>query len=278
VRPYEAISAAYFLLLALVAPFARVDRAKRALGCFSALAAAVAVWTISDIGAVARDWAPLAYIAAGYWVPALLVTGTAAHALIDTRQQGAGTITSFEHWLLRTDTLLGQHMPSMPRWAVPVLEMAYLACYPLVPVGFLVVFTNGTVDDVNRFWFAVLMSGYACYGTLPWLQSRPPRLAAPFDSAQGKAPPHTPHSVARFNVFVLGRISHGWNTFPSGHAAMSFAVALAIAPVSVPASIATGIVAAGVAIGAVAGRYHYAIDVVLGALLAGVSAIVVFGL
>ena len=29
--------------------------------------------------------------------------------------------------------------------------------------------------DVERFWLSVLLSGYACYVTLPWLVSRPPR-------------------------------------------------------------------------------------------------------
>jgi membrane-associated phospholipid phosphatase len=182
----------------------------------------------------------------------------------------AGTITRFERWLLRADAALRQHLPSLPAWIVPIVEIAYLACYPLVPLGFLVVFMAGTTDDVNRFWTAVLASGFVCYGTLPWLQSRPPRLLA--------APPHTPHSVARFNVLVLTRISHGWNTFPSGHAAMSFAVALALVPVSVPAAIAAGIVAAGVAIGATAGRYHYALDVLIGAVVAGISLGVVSGL
>jgi membrane-associated phospholipid phosphatase len=115
-----------------------------------------------------------------------------------------------------------------------------------------------------------------CYGTLPWLQSRPPRLLAPFDVAQGK--PCTPASIAHVNVVVLSWISHGWNTFPSGHAAMSFAVALALVPVSVPAAIVAAIVATGVAIGAAAGRYNFAIDVLYGAVVAGVSAAFVFGL
>jgi hypothetical protein len=59
---------------------------------------------------------------------------------------------------------------------------------------------------------------------------------------------------------------------------MSFAVALALVPVSVPAAIATAIVAIGVAIGAAAGRYHFAIDVVVGAAVALVGCAFVFGL
>lgn len=270
-RAYETISTAYFVLLALGALLAPVSKARQALGCVSALAAALFVAASSTRGGGMRDWAPLAYIAAGYWIPALLVTGTAAHPLLDTRNEGiTGTITRFERWLVRIDTALRQRLPTLPAPAVPVVEIAYLACYPLVPLGFLVVFIAGTPEQMNHFWSAVLVSGYVCYGTLPWLQSRPPRLLAPA--------PHTPHSVTHFNVFVLGRISHGWNTFPSGHAAMSFAVAAALAPVSLPAAVAAGVVAAGVAIGAAAGRYHYAVDVVLGAVVAVVSGVVARGL
>lgn len=270
-RTYEGLSAAYFLLLAIAAPFTGVDPRRRALGCVSALAGALGVWIVSAVGGGVRDWAPLVCIAAAYWIPALLVTGNPAHPLIDTRHEGiTGTITRFERWLLRNDAVLRQHVPSVPGWAVPALEIAYLACYPLVPLGFLIASVAGTADDVNRFWTAVLMSGYTCYGTLPWLQSRPPRVLAPS--------PDTPHVVARVNVVALSRFSHRWNTFPSGHAAMSFAVAAALAPISTPAAIATGVVAVGVAIGAAAGRYHYAIDVLLGGIVAGLAMLVVFGL
>ena len=262
-RTYEALSAAYFLLLAVAGLFAPVDKARRAVGCLSALAAVVLVSVASTTGGMVRDWAPLAYIAAGYWIPSLFVTGVAAHPVV-------------ERWLLRTDTSLREWLPPIPAWAVPVFEVAYLACYFLVPIGFLLVFIAGSPDDVNRFWTAILTSGYVCYGTLPWLQSRPPRVLAPFDCAQGR--PRTPPSIAHVNVFVLSRISHGWNTFPSGHAAMSFAVAFALVPVSVPAAIAAAMVATGVAIGAAAGRYHFAVDVILGLLVAVVGCGVVFGL
>lgn len=262
-RTYEALSAAYFLLLAVAGLFAPVEKPRRAVGCLCALAAVVPVSIASTTSGLVRDWAPLAYIAAGYWIPSLFVSGVAAHVVV-------------ERWLLRTDTSLRHWLPPMPAWAVPVFEVAYLACYFLVPIGFLLVFIAGSPDDVNRFWTAVLISGYVCYGTLPWLQSRPPRVLAPFDCARGG--PRTPPSIAHVNVFVLSRISHGWNTFPSGHAAMAFAVAFALAPVSVPAAMAAAIVAIGVAIGAAAGGYHFALDVVVGALVAMAGCAVVFGL
>ncbi len=261
-RTYEALSVAYFLVLAAGAAFAAAPAARRARGAMAALAAAAGVWSIARVaGPVVRDCAPLLYVAAAYWIPALMTApGTGL-------RPAGSAITRFEAWLLRSDDWLRDRMPAIPMWARPWTEIAYLACYPLVPLGFAFVLVAGTPLDVTRFWNVVLLCGYACYGTLPWLRSRPPRVVAP---------PRTPTPVAHVNVYVLGRVSHGWNTFPSGHAAMSFAVAAAIAPVSIPVAFLAGAVAAGVALGAAAGRYHYVIDVLLGGAVTASVAVVMF--
>ena len=56
-----------------------------------------------------------------------------------------------------------------------MVELAYLLCYPLVPLSFAVVWLKGSPGDIERFWLTVLVAGYGCYATLPWLVSRPPR-------------------------------------------------------------------------------------------------------
>jgi membrane-associated phospholipid phosphatase len=146
-----------------------------------------------------------------------------------------------------------------PSWLSHYLELAYLLCYPLVPAAFVVVFAGGAFADADRFWVAVLLSGYMCYITLPWLTSRPPRiLSAATDAAWG---------VAAVNAFVLGRVSHQLTTFPSGHAAVSVASALSVASISGAAGLVFGLLAASIAVAAVVGRYHYTIDVLLGVLV-----------
>jgi len=128
------------------------------------------------------------------------------------------------------------------------------------------VWTYAARDQVDRFWVAVLVAGFACYVTLPWLVSRPPRM---FDAHQ------TPQrGVASFNTSVLRTMSHQFNTFPSGHVAVATAVALTVLPVSIGAGVLFGIVALGIALGAAAGRYHYGIDVLAGALVGVAAAIV----
>jgi membrane-associated phospholipid phosphatase len=80
--------------------------------------------------------------------------------------------------------------------------------------------------------------------------------------------------VASFNTSVLRTVSHQFNTFPSGHVAVATAVALTVLPVSIGAGALFGIVAVGIALGAAAGRYHYGIDVLAGALVGVAAAIV----
>jgi membrane-associated phospholipid phosphatase len=60
-------------------------------------------------------------------------------------------------------------------------------------------------------------------------------------------------------------VSHQLNTFPSGHVAVSLAAAAVVASLSPPAGLLFGLMAAAIGVGAAAGRYHYVIDVLLGA-------------
>jgi membrane-associated phospholipid phosphatase len=76
------------------------------------------------------------------------------------------------------------------------------------------------------------------------------------------------------NRSVLATVSHEWTTFPSGHVAVSWAVALAVARVSASGGIFLSLIALGVSIGAAAGRYHYVVDVLLGVVVA-LAAVVV---
>jgi membrane-associated phospholipid phosphatase len=196
-----------------------------------------------------RAWIPVLYLAAGYWLPALLVSSAG-------RPQ-------FEAWLSRSDMTIRRWLPPMPTIALPLLELAYLLCYPLVPLSFAVVWISGREIDVDRFWLAVLLSGYACYVTLPWLTSRPPRALRNSDI--------TPSGLRRLNASVLERWSHRFNTFPSGHVAVAAAAAASVWSVSAPAGAFIAAVAAAIAVGAAAGGYHYIVDVILGLIVGGLA-------
>jgi hypothetical protein len=249
---FELLAVVYFAGLALAAGAAPVPWRRRGMVMGLALTVAAAIVAVASVGSDAlRDWMPHAYLVAGYWMPALL-----------TR---AGPLaTAFERWLCESDRRLRPAVLRLPAPLVHTTELAYLLCYPLVPASFLVVWRMGSPDDVARFWVAVLIAGYACYATLPWLVSRPPRLVT------GAA---ATCDLGAVNAFVLGRVSHQWNTFPSGHVAVSLAAAAAVWAVSPTAGIFVGVIAAAVAVGAVTGRYHYVVDVAVGTAVAAVAAV-----
>jgi hypothetical protein len=253
-RPFEAVVVAYLAFFAAAAVFARVSARKRVTTALVATSLAVAIYIVARTSPLElRLCLPFVYIAIGYWIPVPLVP----------RARGG----PFELWLRRTDTVFWRQVGCIPRWLALPLELGYFACFPLVPISFAAVWTAGSPADVARYWLGVLVAGYACYITLPWLVSRPPRLIE--ESAADVALT----GVTRFNRFVLGCVSHRLNTFPSGHVAVSVAAALGAASVWPAAGVVLGAVAAAVAVGAVVGRYHYFADVVLGAAVGAAASL-----
>jgi len=192
-----------------------------------------------------RDWAPCLFLVAGYWLPGRLFTTPNVR---------------LEQGLLAIDARILSATQRGFRAVSPALmeglELAYLLCYPLVPVSFAIVWMNGTAADLERFWFAVLMAGYCCYVTLPWLVSRPPRLLHPDGTRR--------RTLGTINTQVLARASHEFNTFPSGHVAVTAAAAAAVATISVRDGALLGIVVVAICVGAASGRYHYVVDVLFG--------------
>jgi PAP2 superfamily protein len=244
---FEQFAAVYFLLIALLGPFSGAPARRAAVVSLTAFGLAASIAALTRLLTVdARVWIGPLYLAAGYWLPALLVT----------RSPGA-----FEAWLRSTEPAAARSL----RLRGHLAELAYLCCYPLVPAAFIAVDTTGSIADVDRFWTSVLGAGFLCYISLPWLVSRPPRV---LEDAIVDASP-----VRHINLHVLDRFSHGWNTFPSGHVAIAVAAALSVMSVTPHVGIVFPIVATGIVVGSVSGRYHYTIDAVAG-IVVGVAAYV----
>jgi membrane-associated phospholipid phosphatase len=176
--------------------------------------------------------------------------------------------TGVERWLLRTDAEgfarlgVATWLERAPRILVELLEAAYAADYLVVGGGALLVWPWG-VAALARYWTVVLSAELACYAVLPWVRTRPPRtLEAPGPLDR------RPLVWRRVNRAILDRASVQANTLPSGHVAGALAAALAVMCVWPAAGGALMIVAVLIAVSAVAGRYHYAADVILGAAVA----------
>ncbi len=148
--------------------------------------------------------------------------------------------------------------------AAGILELAYLGCYVVVPPAFVTVWTSPSNRSSGSGWLC------CCPGSLLH-HAAVAGQSSPTAIRRHRSPrrPASPHSIS-----PLSSVSHRLNTFPSGHVAVATAVALTVLPVSIGAGVLFGIVAVGIALGAAAGRYHYGIDVLAGALVGVAAAIV----
>jgi hypothetical protein len=245
---------AYLLITGLVLSLPR-RRYRRAVVVSVILAVLIAVLASLPATAIvrtARDWLPGAYLLFGYWVSGMFFVRpneALEHRLlaIDDRLFAAGLA-----WFVRR----------APRIVLEYFELAYLFCYPLVPAGLAALYFTGHAAAADRFWTVVLIASFGCYGVLPWLPTRPPRVLAPVLINRRRL------VVRRVNLVVLDNASIQVNTFPSAHAAAGFATALAVAQWMPVAAVVVAVAAASIAIGSVLGRYHYAADAVLGIAVA----------
>ena len=199
---------------------------------------------------VARDWVPTLYLLQGYWLCGLFFERP---------------MRAVEDRLLRLDqrlfavTRLASLVQRAPRVLLELLELAYLCAYPFVPATLGLLYASGQRPEADRFWIAVLVASFGCYGLLPWLQTRPPRSvesAGPIDQR--------PLALRRVNLRVLDRTSIQVNTLPSGHAATALAAALVVGEMLPDLRPVLVTVALVIALATVVGRYHYTLDTVLG--------------
>jgi membrane-associated phospholipid phosphatase len=241
------VALVYFVYLAAVAIRSPVAPVRRLC------AVGISVLTLASLVVIGMPHIlPLIYLLIGYWLPALLV---------------AHPNTALEQYLLMVDRgLFGRDgllsfAQNAPRVALEYLELAYLFCYAVVPLGFAWLLLAGFVNEADMFWSMVLGASFGCYGMLPWMPTRAPRVL--------EGPPPCERALVRkLNLYVLGRGSVQWNTFPSGHTAASLATALALGMYVPIGGVVLGFIAVSIAAGSVVGRYHYAADAIAGALVA----------
>jgi hypothetical protein len=218
------------------------------------VAAQLARWLLPSFAvSVVRDWLPAALMPMAYW-QAGRFSGTVNESF-QTRLK----------WL--DDKLLGSWMPSLaakPGYrlvAIP-LELAYLACYELVPIGLGVLYIAHMRRHAIEYWSVVLSATYPCYAFTAFVPTLPPRL---FETDSMR--PST-GKVRRLNLWIVRRVSIKLNTFPSAHVTATLGGSLVLLHFVPSVGWAFLFVSIGIALGAVLGRYHYAADVILGAALA----------
>ena len=237
---------------------AAVRRGRFGLAAGFAAYAAISAWLAGATAAPVRFTAPLIALVTGYWLTAPFYERPSL---------------ALETWLRGYDDRwhVDRRSAALPRAIRAVTEAAYAGCYPFMIAAAIPAFRHSP-EAFAWHWTLVLAAELSCYVTLPWLQARPPRAVnsspliypdsdADRDKSTGKS------FARRFNEALLDRLSVQATTIPSGHVAGPLAAAISawmVAPAYGPWLLAGALV---ITAATVIGRYHYAIDAVLGILV-----------
>jgi hypothetical protein len=218
-------------------------------------------WVPLQTASIVRDWVPYLFLFLFYSQGGQFVTG--ADLELETRlaRLDRSIVAPPLEWCARNPAGV---------WILTYLELAYLSYYPVLPISLVVLCLSGSQAEAAQFWTVVLLAAYGSCGTLPFIQIRPPRMLGEKWSAglpSGR--------VRAFNLWILQRGSIQANTLPSAHVAITGACALSLlrlGPLS--AGVVFLWIAVSIALGAVSGRYHYALDAILGFLVACIALLV----
>lgn len=261
-RTAEWINLIFFCFLGGLALLVPLPRSRRvtalligALGTGLALTAPFLDRYLSPLAAsIVRDWLPAPLILAAYH---------------QGGQFFCRPMESLQSVLLRIDqrlfAFLGRSlgMNELPALVRAYFEIAYLFCYPLVPMGVGVLYLAQMRGCSDEFWAIVLPPTYLCYAMIPFFPTLPPWLLNTERAVEGGG-----NRVRGANFFLLRHLSIKANTFPSAHVAASIATALALLHLVPSAGLVFLWMGISIAISTVSGRYHYALDAVAGAAVA----------
>jgi hypothetical protein len=210
---------------------------------------------------IVRDWVPYVFLFLFYSQGGQFVTGADTELEARLERLDRRIVLPPLQWCGRKPA---------GAWILAYLEIAYLSYYPVLPLALVALYVSGRQAEAAQFWTVVLLAAYGSCGTLPFIQTRPPRLL------EEKWSMSLPCGRVRaFNLWILRHGSIQANTLPSAHVAITSACALSLLWLGpVWAGVAFVVIAFSIALGAVSGRYHYAADAILGALVACVALIV----
>jgi membrane-associated phospholipid phosphatase len=203
---------------------------------------------------VMRDWIPYALLLLFYWQAGQFVTRVDVEFQRKLERLDCRIVAPAMGWCKRS---------GFGRWILTGLELAYLFCYVSMPMGLGALYLMRMRQRADQFWMVVLLATYTCYAMLPFIQTQPPRVLSEKRSVQ---PP--PNKVRALNLWILRYASIHANTFPSAHVASTTACALILLWLAPAVGLVFLAIAILIALGAVAGRYHYAADAILGAIVA----------
>ena len=158
----------YLIVLARLLPLAGRQRARVltvGLVCI-ALTVMLSQLRLSPVLRIVREWLPAIYLVQGYWLCGLFFRRP--------MRSWEARLMALDRWLFRALNV-SVFTTRGPRVILEYFELTYLLAYPFILAAFGLFCWLGFRDDVDNFWTALLIAGYAAYGVLPWIQTRPPR-------------------------------------------------------------------------------------------------------
>lgn len=224
-----------------------------AIGIFLILSVQFAGRLVSPFAvSVVRNWLPAALMPMVYWQAGWF---------------SSRVNKSFQAQLQRLDqTLLGSWMGTLAarpglRWVAASLELAYISCYVLVPMGLGVLYLEGLQRHTKEYWSVVLFATYPCYVFTAFFPTHPPRLVETDPAV------NVTSKIRTFNLWIVRSLTTELNTFPSAHVTATLGGSLVLLYFLPAIGLVFLLVSIGIALGAVLGRYHYAADVIVAAAL-----------
>ena len=258
----ERLALTYFGALIVLAWARPLTPARRARILALAAVACAAILALTRSGRAIHAVAPLLLILIGYYASGLFFVEPTGR---------------FESWLIGWDRrLLGDPTTRFARWPralLAYLDIIYMGCFLLVPTGLGAIALTGDLRLVDRYWTMVMGAEFGAFLPLTIVQARPPW-------AIEREPALRDPAIHRLAARFVREVTIRANTFPSGHAAGSLAVALAVIGALPIAGSILLVLAVSICLACIVGRYHYIMDVVTGIALALIIyiAVVSFGL
>jgi len=254
-RTSEWIQAGFAIAIAISACLVPLSRRRRLTTGLLAACALVGVglsrastFFLAPVqSAILRDWLPVFITLIPYWQTGQFFTQP------DTRIQA--WLAASDRWFFKLFSRTGCRFGRAARLT---MEWAYSLCYPIVPLGLGALYVARLRRDADVYWFLVLVPTYICYAITPFFPALPPRTLV-----ERNREPRTKSRT--FNLWILQLGSIQAISFPSAHVASALGAALALWHYFPLAGAVFFVIGLWIAVAAVAGGYHYAIDVVLGA-------------
>ena len=140
------------------------------------------------------------------------------------------------------------------------LHLAYFSYYPTVYIPPLILFFSRRHEAFQTTVVTLLATASVCFVFFVYFPVQGPRYFGPPESIPGGP-------IRALTLFILENGSSRGAAFPSSHMAMTVCQAMVQLRYQPPIGILVTLISVGVGVGAVYGGFHYAIDMLAGAVV-----------